>query len=68
MMMWTLNNDYLSVLQATSPLRAHPERMPEMKDVTHTLDPIISQSGRPLTTPAKKAKWHLGKKSKVAFG
>ncbi|KAK7100909.1 5'-AMP-activated protein kinase catalytic subunit alpha-2-like isoform X2 [Littorina saxatilis] len=48
---------------ATSPLRAHPERMPEMKDVTHTLDPAPSQSQRSLNTPAKKAKWHLGIRS-----
>ncbi|KAL8597835.1 protein kinase, AMP-activated, alpha 2 catalytic subunit [Nucella lapillus] len=49
---------------ATSPLRAHPERMPEMKDVTHTLDPVGPQtSQRNLNTPAKKAKWHLGIRS-----
>ncbi|PVD22913.1 hypothetical protein C0Q70_16173 [Pomacea canaliculata] len=46
-----------------SPLRPHPERMPEMKDVSHTLDPINSGNPRPLTTPAKKAKWHLGIRS-----
>ncbi|KAL4236652.1 serine threonine-protein kinase [Mactra antiquata] len=45
-----------------SPLRPHPERMPEMKDVTQTLDPLLTTINK-THTPAKKAKWHLGIRS-----
>ncbi|XP_053395294.1 5'-AMP-activated protein kinase catalytic subunit alpha-2-like isoform X18 [Mercenaria mercenaria] len=45
-----------------SPLKPHPERMPEMKDVTQTLDPLLTTVNK-THTPAKKAKWHLGIRS-----
>nr|ARR97160.1 5'-AMP-activated protein kinase catalytic subunit alpha 2 [Haliotis discus discus]QOS02267.1 protein kinase AMP-activated catalytic subunit alpha 2 [Haliotis discus hannai] len=50
---------------ASSPMKPHPERMPEIKDVTHTLDPVKSPpSGqRPVQPAPKKAKWHLGIRS-----
>lgn len=31
-----------------------------MKDVTQTLDPLLTTENK-IHTPAKKAKWHLGK-------
>ncbi|XP_052264653.1 5'-AMP-activated protein kinase catalytic subunit alpha-2-like isoform X4 [Dreissena polymorpha] len=46
----------------TSGLKPHPERMPEMKDVTQTLDPLLTTMNK-TQTPAKKAKWHLGIRS-----
>ncbi|KAI8773283.1 5p-AMP-activated protein kinase catalytic subunit alpha-2-like isoform X1 [Biomphalaria glabrata] len=45
---------------ASSPLRPHPERMPEMKNTSHTLDPVIDNKN---SGHAKKAKWHLGIRS-----
>ncbi|XP_060574965.1 5'-AMP-activated protein kinase catalytic subunit alpha-2-like isoform X4 [Ruditapes philippinarum] len=48
--------------QTASPLKPHPERMPEMKDVTQTLDPLLTTVNK-THTPAKKAKWHLGIRS-----
>ncbi|KAL3869069.1 hypothetical protein ACJMK2_041795 [Sinanodonta woodiana] len=48
--------------QASSPLKPHPERMPEMKNISHTLDPLLA-TGNKTQTPAKKAKWHLGIRS-----
>ncbi|CAG5117787.1 unnamed protein product [Candidula unifasciata] len=45
---------------ASSPMRPHPERMPEMKNTSHTLDPIIQNKN---STHPKKAKWHLGIRS-----
>ncbi|XP_052775914.1 5'-AMP-activated protein kinase catalytic subunit alpha-2-like isoform X3 [Mya arenaria] len=47
---------------STSGLKPHPERMPEMKDVTQTLDPLLTTVNK-AQTPAKKAKWHLGIRS-----
>ncbi|GFR92753.1 protein kinase AMPK alpha subunit 2 [Elysia marginata] len=44
---------------ASSPMRPHPERMPEMKNTSHTLDPTTENK----TVHAKKAKWHLGMES-----
>ncbi|XP_052264663.1 5'-AMP-activated protein kinase catalytic subunit alpha-2-like isoform X13 [Dreissena polymorpha] len=49
-------------LLQTSGLKPHPERMPEMKDVTQTLDPLLTTMNK-TQTPAKKAKWHLGIRS-----
>ncbi|XP_052685499.1 5'-AMP-activated protein kinase catalytic subunit alpha-2-like isoform X14 [Crassostrea angulata] len=46
---------------ASSPMRPHPERMPEMKNTTHTLEPV--SSAKQLGAQAKKAKWHLGIRS-----
>ncbi|XP_061191499.1 5'-AMP-activated protein kinase catalytic subunit alpha-2-like isoform X6 [Saccostrea echinata] len=46
---------------ATSPMRPHPERMPEMKNTSHTLEPIVNT--KQLGAQAKKAKWHLGIRS-----
>lgn len=48
--------------QASSPLRPHPERMPELKNVSHTLEPLLVTENK-VHTPAKKAKWHLGIRS-----
>ncbi|CAG2243802.1 AMPK [Mytilus edulis] len=48
--------------QATSPLRPHPERMPELKHTSHTLEPLLVTANKSLTPP-KKAKWHLGIRS-----
>jgi len=49
---------------ASSPRTPHPERMPEMKNTSHTLDPIIqNKSGW-----VKKAKWHLGIRSQSKPG
>ncbi|KAK7492896.1 hypothetical protein BaRGS_00015843 [Batillaria attramentaria] len=49
---------------ATSPMRPHPERMPELKDISHTLDPINTGGGKHQASPqVKKAKWHLGIRS-----
>ncbi|XP_005096925.1 5'-AMP-activated protein kinase catalytic subunit alpha-2 [Aplysia californica] len=45
---------------ASSPMRPHPERMPEMKNTSHTLDPVIDNKN---SGHAKKAKWHLGIRS-----
>ncbi|XP_061191503.1 5'-AMP-activated protein kinase catalytic subunit alpha-2-like isoform X10 [Saccostrea echinata] len=50
-----------SFLLATSPMRPHPERMPEMKNTSHTLEPIVNT--KQLGAQAKKAKWHLGIRS-----
>ncbi|XP_052685501.1 5'-AMP-activated protein kinase catalytic subunit alpha-2-like isoform X16 [Crassostrea angulata] len=50
-----------SFLLASSPMRPHPERMPEMKNTTHTLEPV--SSAKQLGAQAKKAKWHLGIRS-----
>ncbi|CAG2243797.1 5'-AMP-activated protein kinase catalytic subunit alpha-2-like isoform X16 [Mytilus edulis] len=49
-------------LLATSPLRPHPERMPELKHTSHTLEPLLVTANKSLTPP-KKAKWHLGIRS-----
>ena len=48
--------------------REHPERMPQLRDMTATLDPMeqkqSSLHGEPETKkPTKKAKWHLGIRS-----
>ncbi|KAL3869068.1 hypothetical protein ACJMK2_041795 [Sinanodonta woodiana] len=51
-----------SFMLASSPLKPHPERMPEMKNISHTLDPLLA-TGNKTQTPAKKAKWHLGIRS-----
>ncbi|XP_060574980.1 5'-AMP-activated protein kinase catalytic subunit alpha-2-like isoform X18 [Ruditapes philippinarum] len=51
-----------SFMLTASPLKPHPERMPEMKDVTQTLDPLLTTVNK-THTPAKKAKWHLGIRS-----
>ncbi|XP_033736754.1 5'-AMP-activated protein kinase catalytic subunit alpha-2-like isoform X4 [Pecten maximus] len=51
-----------SFLMATSPLKPHPERMPEMKSTSHTLEPLLATTNKGLT-PSKKAKWHLGIRS-----
>ncbi|CAC5367534.1 PRKAA [Mytilus coruscus] len=48
--------------QATSPLRPHPERMPELKHTSHTLEPLLVTANKS-QTPPKKAKWHLGIRS-----
>lgn len=50
-----------SFLLASSPMRPHPERMPEMKNTTHTLEPV--SNAKQLGAQAKKAKWHLGIRS-----
>ncbi|XP_021351298.1 5'-AMP-activated protein kinase catalytic subunit alpha-2-like isoform X2 [Mizuhopecten yessoensis] len=50
------------VTMATSPLKPHPERMPEMKSTSHTLEPLLATTNKGLT-PSKKAKWHLGIRS-----
>lgn len=47
----------------SSPLRPHPERMPELKNVNRTLDPLLATENKLHHTPAKKAKWHLGIRS-----
>ena len=49
-------------LLATSPLRPHPERMPELKHTSHTLEPLLVTANK-AQTPPKKAKWHLGIRS-----
>ncbi|CAC5367532.1 5'-AMP-activated protein kinase catalytic subunit alpha-2-like isoform X8 [Mytilus californianus] len=49
-------------LLATSPLRPHPERMPELKHTSHTLEPLLVTANKS-QTPPKKAKWHLGIRS-----
>ncbi|XP_056017235.1 5'-AMP-activated protein kinase catalytic subunit alpha-2-like isoform X4 [Ostrea edulis] len=46
---------------ATSPMRPHPERMPELKNTTHTLEPL--SNAKQLGALSKKAKWHLGIRS-----
>nr|XP_022318999.1 5'-AMP-activated protein kinase catalytic subunit alpha-2-like isoform X15 [Crassostrea virginica] len=46
---------------ASSPMRPHPERMPELKNTTHTLEPVSST--KQLAAQSKKAKWHLGIRS-----
>jgi len=46
----------------SSPLKPHPERMPEMQNVTPTLDPLLALE-RKKNVPVKKAKWHLGIRS-----
>jgi len=46
----------------SSPLKPHPERMPEMQNVTPTLDPLLAMQ-RKKSVPMKKAKWHLGIRS-----
>ncbi len=48
--------------------REHPERMPQLRDMTATLDPMehkqSSLHGEPeIKKPTKKAKWHLGIRS-----
>ncbi|XP_064604146.1 5'-AMP-activated protein kinase catalytic subunit alpha-2-like isoform X1 [Liolophura sinensis] len=48
-------------LLASSPMRAHPERMPEAKNLSHTLEAVAERGRQP--TPSKKAKWHLGIRS-----
>ncbi|KAK3090223.1 hypothetical protein FSP39_010184 [Pinctada imbricata] len=48
--------------QASSPLRPHPERMPELKNTSHTLEPLLATTNKS-ATPGKKAKWHLGIRS-----
>nr|XP_022318998.1 5'-AMP-activated protein kinase catalytic subunit alpha-2-like isoform X14 [Crassostrea virginica] len=50
-----------SFLLASSPMRPHPERMPELKNTTHTLEPVSST--KQLAAQSKKAKWHLGIRS-----
>ncbi|XP_056017244.1 5'-AMP-activated protein kinase catalytic subunit alpha-2-like isoform X21 [Ostrea edulis] len=50
-----------SFLLATSPMRPHPERMPELKNTTHTLEPL--SNAKQLGALSKKAKWHLGIRS-----
>ncbi|ESO92604.1 hypothetical protein LOTGIDRAFT_233053 [Lottia gigantea] len=53
-----------SFLPAPSPGRPpHPERMSEMKDVTHTLDSIQPGAAGKPQAAIKKAKWHLGIRS-----
>ncbi|CAI9742960.1 5' [Octopus vulgaris] len=47
----------------SSPLKPHPERMPELKNVSRTLDPLLATENKLHHTPAKKAKWHLGIRS-----
>ncbi|GFO05033.1 non-specific serine/threonine protein kinase [Plakobranchus ocellatus] len=44
---------------ASSPMRPHPERMPELKNTSHTLDPVVENKA----SHVKKAKWHLGIRS-----
>jgi len=47
--------------------KEHPERMPQLKDVTPSLDSTEKSSGGPTDAdhkkPVKKAKWHLGIRS-----
>jgi len=56
-------------MDMTSGSREHPERMPQLKDVSATLDEklgvhsIESQIGGEIRKPVKKAKWHLGIRS-----
>ncbi|XP_074640983.1 5'-AMP-activated protein kinase catalytic subunit alpha-2-like isoform X2 [Tubulanus polymorphus] len=45
-----------------TPLRPHPERMPELKHSGHTLEPLLATE-RKIATPMKRAKWHLGIRS-----
>jgi 5'-AMP-activated protein kinase catalytic alpha subunit len=49
----------------TSQLREHPERMPQLKDVTAALDAVEAKQNEqePSKKPVKKAKWHLGIRS-----
>eukprot|EP00918_Siedleckia_nematoides_P071616 GHVU01156429.1.p1 GENE.GHVU01156429.1~~GHVU01156429.1.p1 ORF type:complete len:373 (+),score=43.47 GHVU01156429.1:461-1579(+) len=47
---------------STSPLKPHPERMPEMQNTTPTLEPLLAME-RKKNIPMKKAKWHLGIRS-----
>ncbi|KAI0242451.1 5'-AMP-activated protein kinase catalytic subunit alpha-2 [Lamellibrachia satsuma] len=53
---------YQSGLMQSSPLRPHPERMPEMQNLTPTLEPLLAME-RKKNLPVKKAKWHLGIRS-----
>lgn len=45
-------------------MKEHPERMPQLKDVTATLDENKpTESHHETKKPLKKAKWHLGIRS-----
>lgn len=46
----------------SSPLKPHPERMPEMQNLTPSLDPLLAEE-RKSSVPMKRAKWHLGIRS-----
>jgi 5'-AMP-activated protein kinase catalytic alpha subunit len=45
-----------------SPLKPHPERMPEVQNMSPSLEPMLAVE-RKKNIPMKKAKWHLGIRS-----
>lgn len=53
-----LNHGPLDSAANATPVKEHPERMPQLKDVNATLDPTEHE-----TKKSKKAKWHLGIRS-----
>ncbi|KAK2167663.1 hypothetical protein LSH36_25g00008 [Paralvinella palmiformis] len=46
-----------------SPLKPHPERMPEMINLSPSLEPLLAMDSKKRNIPMKRAKWHLGIRS-----